>query len=209
LGAPQPVTVTNIGIAPLRVTGFTFSGANPGDFLVSSDDCRGGAIDPGGSCVVNVGFAPQGQGSRSATLVIESSDPLGPATVALSGDGAGLPAGPQGPDGPAGPRGPLGPQGPAGPAGKVICNNTSVAQVLCSIIFAPGTWSTSHMARLSYDIGRNGRSIASGTVQIRHGRAIVRSRPLPPGRYVVRLKIRRDHHELTVTRRSVVVPAQR
>src|SRR5581483_7149802 len=130
LSVSQPVTVTNAGIAPLHVTGLTFNGANAGDFLVSSDDCRGDLIDPGSSCVVNVSFAPQAAGPRSAALVIASNDPLSPATVALSGTGSGLPTGPQGPagpqgetgaTGPQGQTGPTGPQGPAGPAGKVIC----------------------------------------------------------------------------------------
>jgi hypothetical protein len=210
LSGSQSASVTNTGIAPLRVTGLTFSGMDAGDFVVSSDDCRGNTIDPGNSCVVNVSFAPQGQGLRSATLVIESNDPLSPATVALSGTGSAPAAGPQGPAGPAGPQGaagPTGPQGPAGPAGKVICSNTGVALLLCSIIFPPGTWSTNYVAgHVSYDISRRGRTVASGTVQIRHGRAIVRSRPLPPGRYSLTVRIRSHGHERTLLRLPVTTP---
>jgi hypothetical protein len=211
LSAPRPVTVTNTGVTPLLVRGLTFSGTNAGDFLVSSDDCRGNTIDPGNSCVVNVSFAPQGQNSRGATLVIESNDPLSPATVVLSGTGSALAAGPQGPAGPAGPQGqtgPTGPQGPAGPAGKVICNNTSAARLLCSIIFPAGSWGTNHNAALvSYDISRHGRAIQSGRVQIRHGRATVRSRPLPAGRYALTVTVRRDGRELTLPRRQVTIRA--
>jgi glycine rich protein len=211
LSAPQSVTVTNTGVTPLLATGLTFNGANAGDFLVTSDDCRGNTIDPGNSCIVNVNFAPQGQNTRGATLAIESNDPLSPATVALSGTGSGLAAGPQGPAGPAGPQGPTGPtgpQGPPGPAGKVICNNTSVALVLCSIIFPGGAWSTNHNATLvSYHISRHGRTIQSGRVQVRHGRATVRSRPLPPGRYGLTVTIRRDGRELTLPRRQVTIRA--
>jgi hypothetical protein len=227
LSASQPVRVTNTGIAPLRVTGLTFGGPDAGDFLVSSDDCRGNTIDPGNSCVVDVSFAPQDQGSRDATLVVESNDPLSPATVALSGTGSAAavgpqgPTGPQGPAGPAGPQGmtgasgptgpqgavgPAGPQGPAGPAGKVICSNTSVAQLLCSIIFAPGTWSTSQPAgHVSYDIRRHGRTIASGKVQIRHARAIVRFRSLPTGRYTLTVTIRSHGRTRTLLRKTMII----
>ncbi len=114
LSPSQPVTVANTGGAPLRVTGLTFTGSDPGDFLVSSDDCRGAEIDPGTSCTVNVSFAPQAQGSRTATLNIKSNDPLTPATVALSGTGSQLATGAQGPTGATGPPGPTGATGPPG-----------------------------------------------------------------------------------------------
>jgi hypothetical protein len=222
LSLSQPVSVTNTGGAALRVTGLTFSGSDAGDFLVTSDDCRGNAIAAGASCVVNVGFAPQATGPRSADLVIESNDPLGPATVALAGTGSGLAAGPQGPigqtgpagqtgsAGPQGPIGPTGPQGPAGPAGKVTCNHTAAAQVLCAIIFAPGTWSTSHPAGLaSYDISQRGRTVESGSIRIRHGQLTVRSRPLPAGRYALKVTIRTDGQLVTLLRRPVIISRTR
>ena len=213
LSPSQPVTVTNTGGASLRVTGLTFSGAAAGDFVVTSDDCRGNTIDAGNSCVVNVSFAPQAAGPRSATLVIESNDPLSPATVALSGTGSAFPAGLQGPTGPAGSQGQVGatgPQGPPGPAGKVICNDSGVAQLLCSIILPPGTWSTNHPSGLaSYDISRRGRTVESGRIRIRHGKVTVRSRPLPAGRYAFTVTIRTDGHRVTLLRRPVIIPATR
>lgn len=216
LSPSQPLTITNTGAASLRVTGLTFSGADAGDFVVTSDDCRGSTIDAGDSCVVNVGFAPQAAGSRSAALVIESNDPLNPASVALSGTGSGLAAGPQGPAGPQGqtgsagaqgPIGPTGPQGPPGAAGKVICNNSGAAQLLCSIIFPPGTWSTAHPARLaSYDISRHGRTFESGTIRVGHGQVTLRSRPLPAGRYALTVTIGTGHHRVTLLHRPVIIP---
>jgi hypothetical protein len=237
LSASQPVTVANTGATPLRVTGLTFSGTDAGDFVVSSDDCRGNSVDPGDSCVVNVSFAPQSQGSRSATLVIASNDPLTPATVALSGTGSQLAAGPQGPTGATGPQGPAGatgpagvtgaqgptgpqgatgpqgttgPQGPPGPAGKVICNDTSAARVLCSIIFKPGTWSTNNTAMVArFHISRQGRTIAAGKVTIRHGRVTVRSPRLRPGRYLLTITIGTGPRQRTVTRRTVNISSPR
>jgi hypothetical protein len=218
LSGSQPVTVTDSGDAPLHVTGLTFSGTDAGDFVVTSDDCRSNTIDPGNSCVVNVGFAPQAQGSRGAALVIKSNDPLGPATIALSGTGSALVTGPQGPagsqgaagpQGPAGPQGaagPTGPQGPVGAAGKVICANSGVALVLCSIIFQAGTWSANQaVSHVSYDISRRGRTIASGRIQIRHARAVVRSRRLPPGRYTLTVTIFSHGHTRTLLRRRLII----
>jgi virginiamycin B lyase len=126
LSAPSTVTLRNTGQRPLSLTGLSFAGADPSDFLVSTGTCLGD-IDPGNSCQLQTYFSPQGQGARSATLQIATNDyansPLG---VQLSGTGAGIslvpgPAvpGPQGPAGPAGPSGPRGPAGARGAAGKV------------------------------------------------------------------------------------------
>jgi hypothetical protein len=234
LSPSQPVTVTNTGAASLRVTGLTFSGADAGDFVVTSDDCRGNTIDAGNSCVVNVSLAPQAVGPRSAALVIKSNDPLSPASVALSGTGSGLAAGPQGPAGPQGqtgpagpqgqtgstgpagqsgspgsqgPIGPTGPQGPPGPAGKVICNSSGAAQLLCSIIFPSGTWSTAHPAgHASFDISRHGRTVESGRIRVRHGQVTLHSRLLPAGRYALTVTIGTGHHKVTLLHRPVIIP---
>ena len=219
LSPSQPVTVTNTGGSPLRVTGLTFTGSDPGDFVINSDDCRGAAIDPGTTCTVNVSFAPQAQGSRTATLNVKSNDPLTPATLALSGTGSQPAAGAQGPtgatgpqgptgatgsqgsSGPAGPRGPTGatgpqgpkgasgPQGPPGPSGTVICNHTNIAELLCAIIFPRGTWSTSRIA---------------GTVSYdisRHGRTIETGNvTLRHGRLTVRSRrLRPGRYLLSIT----------
>ena len=245
LSPSQPVTVTNTGGAPLRVTGLTFTGSDAGDFLVSSDDCRGAAIDPGTTCIVNVSFAPQAQGSRTATLNVKSNDPLTPATLVLSGTGSQLaagtqgptgapgpqgptgatgpqgssgPAGPQGlagaagPQGPKGASGPQGPQGtpgaqgPPGPSGKVICNHTNVAELLCAIIFPRGTWSTNRIVgTVSYEISRNGRTIETGNLTLRHGRLTVRSHGLRPGRYLLSIAIRDGARQRTLLRRTVSI----
>ena len=240
LSPPQPVTVTNTGSAPLRITGLTFTGSDAGDFLLNSDDCRGAAIDPGNTCVVNVSFAPQAQGSRTATLNVTSNDPLTPVTVALSGTGSQPAGGAQGPTGATGPQGPTGatgpqgssgpagsqgltgatgpqgpqgasgPQGPPGASGKVICNHTSVAELLCAIIFPRGTWSTSGSAgTVSYDISRGGRTIETGNATLRHGRLTVRSRRLRPGRYLLSITVRHGARQRTLLRRTVSIDSRR
>ncbi|MBV9681339.1 MAG: choice-of-anchor D domain-containing protein [Solirubrobacterales bacterium] len=121
LSAPQAVTLTNRGLAPLVVTGLTFAGANPEDYLITSDGCLG-PIAAGASCTVGVSFAPQHQGSSAATLRIASSDPNSPASVTVSGTGGQLP---QGPAGATGATGATGPQGPAGKIELVVCRKAT------------------------------------------------------------------------------------
>ena len=146
--APQPVVITNNGSAPLVVVGPQFGGTNPADFFVGASTC-GAPVAVGASCTLNLRFAPQAQGARDATLVVQTNAPAEPAVITLSGTGGPLPTGPvgpagtdgaqgptgangatgatgatgpagaAGPTGPAGAQGPAGPQGPAGAAGKV------------------------------------------------------------------------------------------
>jgi hypothetical protein len=61
------------------------SGANAGDFTVSSNACTG-SVGPG-SCQVGVSFHPSAAGARSATLTIASNASNGTKIVTLSGTG--------------------------------------------------------------------------------------------------------------------------
>lgn len=87
VSGPQSVTVTNNGDEPLNVSGASIGGTDASDFGISGSDC--GSLPSGGSCHVSVRFAPQGSGSRSATLTVSSNAP--PSTIGLQGSG-GLPA---------------------------------------------------------------------------------------------------------------------
>jgi virginiamycin B lyase len=152
LSAPRTLTISNSGQRDLSIAGVSFTGADPSDFAITSNGCIG-SVAPGESCTLTVGFAPQAQGARSATLQIATNDYANsPLQVPLSGTGAGPnqgprgPAGPQGPTGPqgatgargatgsqgaTGPRGATGPAGPAGRAGKVelITCKTAVKKI--------------------------------------------------------------------------------
>jgi hypothetical protein len=112
----QPLTITNNGSATALISGLTFAGADPGDFLLGSQGCLG-PVPAGASCTVAIRFTPQAQGARTATLVIAGNDPAGPLTVALSGTGGQVPQAPAGATGSTGPAGPVGPTGATGPAG--------------------------------------------------------------------------------------------
>jgi sugar lactone lactonase YvrE len=131
LSERQTLTLANSGQRDLSISGVSFTGADPRDFIVSANSCLS-SVPPGQSCQITIGFAPQAQGARSATLELDSNDfANSPLVVAVSGTGGTLPQGPVGPagasgapgaEGPAGPSGPLGPAGlpgPPGTAGKV------------------------------------------------------------------------------------------
>jgi hypothetical protein len=126
IGPPQTLTIANAqtATAPLQITALSFTGADPGGFLIGSSTC-GGEVQPGQSGQVTVDFAPDAQGQRTATLEIFGNDPNGPATVGLSGTGGNLPAGAQGPGGAQGVQGPVGPQEAAGKIELVTCTTVT------------------------------------------------------------------------------------
>jgi Low-density lipoprotein receptor repeat class B len=84
---PKTVTISDTGTAPLAVSDLKLTGLNAADFLISQDDCSGNTVRPGGSCAIKVLFGPSDVGDRSATLSVQSDDPLSPLLVALSGRG--------------------------------------------------------------------------------------------------------------------------
>src|SRR5690554_161344 len=86
LSAQQSVTITNTGTAALGLNNITISGADA-DVFTQTSDCAAG-LEPEASCSVDVTFAPSTDGTRSATLTIESTDADTPSVdVALSGRG--------------------------------------------------------------------------------------------------------------------------
>lgn len=115
LSPPRTMTITNRGLAPLRIRTLRFEGTNGEDFLISSDNCRQ-LLWHGESCGAQIRFSPSDSGAREGAIVVDGG--LGvSAQVDLLGEGGELPTGPTGPAGPTGPSGPLGPDGPTGPEG--------------------------------------------------------------------------------------------
>lgn len=79
----QTVTVDNTGGLPLGINGIAISGVDAGSFM-QTNNCT--TVTSGESCSIDVTFMPTGEGSRSATLSIESDDPdTATVDVALSG----------------------------------------------------------------------------------------------------------------------------
>ena len=62
----QPLTVTNVGGNPFAISSVTLTGANPGDFTITSDLCSGAVVNPLATCVVRVAFHSTAPGDRSA-----------------------------------------------------------------------------------------------------------------------------------------------
>jgi hypothetical protein len=202
---PQVVTVTNMGNGPLTVTGLSFTGADPGDFLVSSSTC-GGSVQPSLSCQIAVNFAPQAQGVRGATLKIASNDANGPASVSLSGTGGSLPQGPPGKNGTPGKNGKI---------ELVVCNKVTKTVVVkghkvkktrqrCSARLVSGK------VKFVIDGDDLGASVAHAGVVYATGYAVPEGasryqlvlhnlRPMRPGHYTLTL---RHHHR--VLRRTVI-----
>ncbi len=84
-GSATIVTLNNGTTAMVNVSSVALSGANPGDFGVSSDSCSGANVAAGSSCTASVTFHPTAAGARSATLTF--TDAAGTQTVSLSGTG--------------------------------------------------------------------------------------------------------------------------
>jgi Alpha-1,3-glucanase catalytic domain D1/F5/8 type C domain/Alpha-1,3-glucanase catalytic domain D2/HYDIN/CFA65/VesB-like, Ig-like domain/Abnormal spindle-like microcephaly-assoc'd, ASPM-SPD-2-Hydin len=81
--SPQTVTVNNTGTAAAAVSQIAASG----DFAQTTT-C-GVSIAAGGSCTFSVTFTPTASGTRTGSLTIASNASNSPATVALTGTGAG------------------------------------------------------------------------------------------------------------------------
>ena len=81
--ASQKVTVTNTGNAAASLSQI----AATGDFAETTT-C-GASLPAGGSCTVGVTFTPTASGTRTGSLTIASNASNSPATVALTGTGAG------------------------------------------------------------------------------------------------------------------------
>jgi hypothetical protein len=87
--APQSVTLTNTGTAPLVISQVAISQTQlplgPQSEFSETDNCIGSAIAVNQSCTVQVRFVPVATGGRSATMAIYANVAGGQATVALSG----------------------------------------------------------------------------------------------------------------------------
>ncbi len=86
LSAPVSVTVQNTGTADLHMASVILIGANPGDFQLTNG-CDLLTVVPGGTCTLQVSFAPTVGGARSAQIQLVDDAPTSPQLVNLSGAG--------------------------------------------------------------------------------------------------------------------------
>src|SRR5262249_48366094 len=85
--ARQTVRVSNVGAGPMLVRSVRLSGAETGDFDVTSETCTRGAIAPGASCIIAVEFTPRERGLRNAELLLADNAAGSPHQVVLRGVG--------------------------------------------------------------------------------------------------------------------------
>lgn len=90
VGAPaatRTVTLSNQGIDPITINGFSVTGAAAGSFSAGDTTCQTAALAPGDTCTVVVSFAPVDVGTQNAALVVDHTGLNSPLQVPLSGVG--------------------------------------------------------------------------------------------------------------------------
>lgn len=91
--APQSVTLSNTGTAPLTLGALAIGGAQAAEFSITGGStCSAGAtVAANASCIVRIAFTPAAVGTRSAALSITHNAAGSPTTVALGGNGTAAP----------------------------------------------------------------------------------------------------------------------
>jgi hypothetical protein len=79
-------TLSNGTSSAITINSVSLTGANPGDFIISSKTC-GSSLAASANCSISVSFKPSASGTRTATLTVADSASDSPQTVALSGTG--------------------------------------------------------------------------------------------------------------------------
>jgi hypothetical protein len=86
--SPQPVTLSNLGSAPLTISSIAILDGNTGDFA-QTNNC-GSTLAVNGTCTINVTFRPTTTGQRGSWVTITDNAPFSPQTIALLGTGTGF-----------------------------------------------------------------------------------------------------------------------
>jgi hypothetical protein len=87
--APQSITITNTGTAPLFINSAATRGADPLDFTEVGDGCSGLTLAAGTSCGVSITFSPTASGTRTATFMLTDNASGSPQSVPITGTGTG------------------------------------------------------------------------------------------------------------------------
>jgi glucuronoarabinoxylan endo-1,4-beta-xylanase len=86
-GDAQAVTLSNLGSAPLTISGIAVDGTAPADFSQTNNCAVSLAV--GASCTISVVFAPGAAGAFSAFVMVADNAPGSPQQVSLSGTATG------------------------------------------------------------------------------------------------------------------------
>ena len=85
---PQPITLRNLGSAALTLSQLTFTGSDAASFAVApvGTTCPiGSTVAIGANCLVQIVFAPQTSGAKSATVNFNDNASGSPQSISLSG----------------------------------------------------------------------------------------------------------------------------
>jgi len=69
VGGKVAIDVENIGFVPTSISRIELGGAEPGDFVILEESCLDRALNPDGTCTVEVEFRPTAAGYRSALVI--------------------------------------------------------------------------------------------------------------------------------------------
>ena len=83
--AVQRFELSNDGATPMRLSGASIIGPDADQFRLSADDCTDVTLPAGGRCAVQVKFAPDSKGARSARLRVSGDG--GSVNASLAGTG--------------------------------------------------------------------------------------------------------------------------
>ena len=196
IGGVQTLTVRGqSAVLPTPVGTVRLTGPGAEQYLLARDDCSGRVLGAGEACAIGLRFAPVRTGAAADTSV-RLGDAL---DVALAGVGTALPA--AGTPGPVGATGPAGPAGPKGEPGRIVCRASAIR--MCETLFAPGSFGTTAVLRLSRDgatVARTARRLSAETPT----RVVLkRPRGLRAGRYRLAVLTVSDGEREVVARRSV------
>jgi hypothetical protein len=86
-GGSQVFEIEDTGTTRLTVGSVKLTGADPGQFEITSNLCAGIELEPEEFCEIEVSFDPTTVGAKSASLSVASDDPASPTTAALTGTG--------------------------------------------------------------------------------------------------------------------------
>ena len=82
------VKMSNIGNAPMHISGITASGANAEDFANTFAACANATIAANSSCTVSVAFTPLSTGARNETLLFADDAAGSPQSINISANAA-------------------------------------------------------------------------------------------------------------------------
>jgi hypothetical protein len=86
ISPPHTITLTNVGIAPLRIVEIGVGGPDFGDFPEATT-CPS-SLAAKASCAINIRFRPRATGTRRASVVVSDDGGASPQRVGLVGNGA-------------------------------------------------------------------------------------------------------------------------